>query len=329
MLTSLQERCWAVVCAASAVAFLSCGTPSMSGGGGGGSATGGGTASSGGGTAALGGGSSAGGGAGATGGGTGDVSSQIAAVRAAADADAGTVTLAIDGVLVSYLKPIEPDAGASDPAGFFVQSVQAGPALFVAVDPSTVSGGPLKVGDTVSFTVTGVTKNGGVRTATGITGLSKSSSGSPTTGLTQAISAVDFSAAGAVDGYESELITVSGTIMGFEGSSGSGYRGIPLSTAGTPYAADGGFFEQARLPVALQANEDLTAGCTVSIGPTPLWRFNARAQPDSAFTCCLRSHRCCVPLRMSRSPARPRRRLRSSTSIATSTPRRSSRLTSW
>jgi hypothetical protein len=46
-----------------------------------------------------------------------DVDAELAAVRAAADADAGAVMLPVDGALVTYLKPLVPDAGATDPAG--------------------------------------------------------------------------------------------------------------------------------------------------------------------------------------------------------------------
>src|SRR5581483_5110748 len=124
-----------------------------------------------------GGGTDLGGGGGGTsaggGGGTGNADVELAAVRAAADSDAGAVSLPVDGVLVTYLKPLVADAGASDPPGFFVQSSAMGPALFVAVDATSVPGGPLAVGDSVTFVVTGLTRNGGVRTATAISGLTK------------------------------------------------------------------------------------------------------------------------------------------------------------
>jgi hypothetical protein len=221
-------------------------------------------------------------GGGGAGGGGADVNGELEAIRLAADTDAGQVSLPIDGALVTYLKPLVVDAGASDPAGFFVQSSQQGPALFVAIDATQIAGGPLAVGDNVSFVVTALTKNGGVRTATAVSSLVKSSSGSPVTGLNQAASAVDFGAPGAIDDYESELITTSGTVVANSSSAGSGFRGIPFSTTGSPSAADGGFVVQLRLPWALANQEDLTPGCTATLGPTPMWRFNARAQP-SAF----------------------------------------------
>jgi hypothetical protein len=233
-----------------------------------------------------GGGSDMGGGGGGTaaggGGGTGNADVELSAVRAAADVDGGAVSLPVDGVLVTYVKPLVVDAGASDPAGFFVQSSAMGPALFVAVDATSVMGGPLAVGDSVRFVVTGLTKNGGVRTATGISGLMKSSSGNPVSGLNREVSAIDFSQAGAIDAYESGLVTLSGTVGGSSASAGSGYRGIPFGTASSPVAADGGFVVQLRLPWALANAQDLTPGCAATLGPVPMWRFNARAQP-SAF----------------------------------------------
>jgi len=212
-----------------------------------------------------------------------DPNAELTAVRAAADADAGTVSLPIDGVLVTYLKPLVQDAGASDPAGFFVQASATGPGLFVAIDPSTVGGGPVSVGDQVSFTVTAVDRAGGVREVTALSDLARSSGGNPVNGLAQSTSNVAFDTSSNIDTYESTLITLTALVSSSSASAGSGYRGSALSTMGTPAAADGGSPLQLRLPTALALTEDLTPGCQLSVGPTPLWRFNARAQPQ-AFT---------------------------------------------
>ena len=73
-------------------------------------------------------------------------SQQLAAARAAAD---GPASLPVAGAVITYLRPT---VGA-DGAGFFVQAEQAGPALFIAVDPGSLN--PVaQVGDRVSFTVT-------------------------------------------------------------------------------------------------------------------------------------------------------------------------------
>ena len=60
----------------------------------------------------------------------------IAAARATAD---GTgLSLTIPNVIVTYIKPAIGDP-TSDPAGFTVQASQTGPALMIAVDPTTPS----------------------------------------------------------------------------------------------------------------------------------------------------------------------------------------------
>ncbi len=211
-----------------------------------------------------------------------DPDAELTAVRAAADADAGTVTLPVDGVLVTYVKPLVPDAGASDPAGFFVQNSSTGPGLFVALDPATVTGGPLAPGDQVSFVVTQVARVGTLRMATAISGLSKSSSGNPVSSLVQDVSAVSLSASTDLDGYESKLISLSGQVVSQPASSGGGYRAVQFTSVGTPALPDGGSSMQLRMVAALSNAEALSPGCQVSLTGTPLWRFNTRAQP-SAF----------------------------------------------
>src|SRR5262249_46390307 len=74
-----------------------------------------------------------------------------------ANPDAGALDLPLSDVVVTYLHPLI----GTDPAGFFVQEHAGGPAVFIAVDPATLAPAPV-VGDRVSFTVTGVTKIGGL-----------------------------------------------------------------------------------------------------------------------------------------------------------------------
>lgn len=253
---------------------------SATGGGTGGSATGGGTGggSTGGGT---GGGSGGGTGGSATGGGSGNVDAQLVAVRQAADRDAGVVSLAVTGAQVTYLKPLVADAGATDPAGFFLQGTASGPGLFVSVDPNTVTGGPVSVGDAVNLTVTEVTRIGSVRVAKSVSGLAVTSSGNPIGPLVSSASATDLSTSAAIDGLESRLVSISGTVVGQPVSAGNGYRGNAFVTLGTLQLPDGGSPMQLRLPAALADAFDLTPGCFATVGPTPLWRFNARAQPSA------------------------------------------------
>ena len=240
------------------------------GGTGGGGVTGGGTGGATGGGSATG-----GGGAGMT------VDQQVVAVRTAADAitDGGVVGLTITGALVTYLKPLVPDAGTGDPAGFFIQGTQNGSALFVALDPATVTGGPFAVGDLVNLSVLTVTKLGGLRTVVALTGATKSSSGNPVSGLRAMVDTVDFLAAGQLDLFESRLITTAGSVLADPVVVGPGYKGVNISTSGTP---DAGTSLRLRLPAALMDAQFFGAGCTFALTGTPLWRFSASAQP-SAF----------------------------------------------
>ncbi|MFZ5446914.1 MAG: lamin tail domain-containing protein, partial [Myxococcota bacterium] len=243
-------------------------------GGGGGSVTGGGGGS----VTGGGGGSVTGGGGGATGGGGGgpDTAAQLTAVRTAADLGSTTVSLPVQAALVTFVKPLVPDAGASDPAGFFVQAGGMGPALFVAVDPTTL---PTAPGDVIDFTVTGVTRIGLLRVASSISGFVKQSSGTPVSGLAQTVSTVDFAGAGTLDAYESELVSLTGTLVGDMAAAGSGYQSAALLTTGT---LDAGVMKL-RLPNTLADAEGLSTGCAIQFSAAPMWRFNAQAQP-SAFS---------------------------------------------
>ena len=248
----------------------------VTGGGTGGGATGGGT----GGGGAIGGGAGGGTGGGATGGGGGSSSNtaaQITAVRSAADTTPGAVSLPVQGALVTFVKPLVPDAGvATDPAGFIVQAGATGPALFVSVDASTLS---ISAGDIVDFTVTNVTRTAGLRVATAITAFARQSSGNPVSSLSQNASSVDFSQPGALDDREVELLTLSGTLASDMAFAGNGYQSAGMTTAGN---ADSNSLKL-RLPNGLASSEGLGLGCTVQLTAAPLWRFNTQAQP-SAFT---------------------------------------------
>jgi hypothetical protein len=253
-------------------------------GGGGGSTGGGGGSTGGGGGSTGGGGGSTGGGGGSTGGGGGSLmpSQQIDAARQWA---AGTLSLTqapISNVLVTGLRPLVTGAAASDPAGFFVQADQAGPAIFVAVDPATLSPAPTK-GDRVGFTANSVghvgTNVNDPYAVTSLSGFSRTSTGGSVSSLVQDISSVDFSSSSTTDAYESELITVTGTLATGLGSGGAGYQLAVLSSAGTT-STSGGL--RLRLPNDFAATQGLSANCSVRVS-APLWRYGVSAQA-SAFT---------------------------------------------
>ena len=206
-------------------------------------------------------------------------SEQIAYVRGQV-AVGGAATATIGQALVTYLKPLVPDAGSSDLAGFFVQGDQAGPAIFVAIDPATAAGGAaVNVGDRVSVVVAtaGHLTGGASYPMAVLSGtVTRHSGGNAVSGLLQNVNGTDFTAPGAVDAVESEYISLAGTLFGPSVSGGQGYTNFGMVTAGT---LDAGVM-QLRLPVALASTEDLTAGCTVGLAAAPMWRFSSRAQPS-------------------------------------------------
>ena len=259
-------------------------------------------AGSGGGTDAGSGAMDAGMDAGNGGGGGADVNAQLAAIRDAADTgDAGQISLPITGALVTYLKPLAPDAGSSDPAGFFLQGSATGPALFVAIDPSTLAGG-LAVGDLVSLTVDSAARTSGLRRATAVSGVSIGSRGNPVSGFAQSVSNVDFTTSVNVDTWESRLVSVMGTVSNEPASAGTGFKSAALNTMGTP---DGGSILSLRLPSAVMDGQALGLACTVSLNGQPLWRFNSQAQPSAFASSELSNVVCPGPALVSASASSP------------------------
>ncbi len=216
----------------------------------------------------------------------GTPSEQIAAVRSAIDVstDAGVGQLTIHGAYVSYLKPLAPGAGTladggstNDPAGFFIQASQNGPALFIAVDPSTVAGGLLQ-GDTVDLTVDTVKVLNGLRVVTAISSVTRmATTPSPISGLVASGTAADFLATGTLDGFESRLVSFDGVSTTEAAAIGSGYKGINFNTTGTP---DAGSNLRLRMPTALADAQYFGPGCTFTVTGVPMWRFTGSAQPS-------------------------------------------------
>jgi hypothetical protein len=196
-----------------------------------------------------------------------DTSAQIALVRAEPD---GPISLPIDLALVTYIKP----AVGTDPAGFFLQAEQQGPAIFIRVDPATMNPVP-GVGDRVSLvaqeklTVAGLVQVTVISNA--YTVLNSDESVEP---LRANVSSINLPAV--LADYESELISVSGTLLSNFVNSGTGHVSSNLSTIGVPTGTN----LQLRLPAALPDQLDLVTSCNVTVDG-PIWRFNAAAQPSA------------------------------------------------
>lgn len=190
----------------------------------------------------------------------------IAAARAAT----GVVSIPIANVLVTYVRP----AVGSDPPGFFLQAAPTGPALFVAVDPATLSPSPA-VGDRLSLVVGEMALIGGLPQAIAVSGIVVSASGQAVTGLTQNVSAAT-DLVSAIGSYDSELISLAGTLTGAFSAAGQGHVSAPLATAGV----SGGALAL-RLPTTLQSLFGGGAGCAIQLSNTPLLRFDPTVQPHA------------------------------------------------
>ncbi|MBP6629148.1 MAG: hypothetical protein KBG28_21135 [Kofleriaceae bacterium] len=201
-----------------------------------------------------------------------EVSMQLAAARAAGDGL--DLDLPVDGATVTFLRP----ALGGDVAGFTVQAEPTGPALLVTVDPAGLSPA-LAVGDVVGFTITGMGGAGRQqRLATTITNLRRFGSGPVPPGWVQDVGMVSTLVAD-VGAYEHELVRTSATISGPFTIAGTGFEQATITTAAVPASPD----LRLRLPSALGALIDLSPGCLVELGPTPLGRFSQVAQL-AAFT---------------------------------------------
>lgn len=186
--------------------------------------------------------------------------------------EATSLSLPVQGAWVTYLKPALGNV-TNDPAGFFLQADPTGPALFVAVDPATLSPPPV-VGDEVDLTVTETVLARGILRVTALTGYSRVSQGNDVTTLTQDVTnAADLVTN--VGDYTVELITATFTVMEPFANAGQAHQAAMVNTTaitGTPVDLE------FRLPTSLVAALGLDNGCTATVSNTPLWRFDGVAQ---------------------------------------------------
>ncbi len=125
--------------------------------------------------------------------------------RDAADGDA--LSLPIDKVLVTQLQA---EVGELT-TGFYVQAEQAGPALFVEVDPSTLAPAP-RVGDQVGFRIHEKETRQGQPVAKAIDDWTVASTGHDLSGLAQDLSG-DATFLEAVGDVSDELVTFTATLL--------------------------------------------------------------------------------------------------------------------
>lgn len=171
---------------------------------------------------------------------------------------------------VTYLKP----QVASEPAGFFLQAMPQGPAVFVAVGPSTLSPEPA-VGDRVSFDFSTLSTSNGMHQITGLSNWQVSSRGHPILPLVQDIGL----GAHLPADLESELVGFA-AVLGPLSAIGGEYVGAPITTA-TWGPASG---VQLRIPQELQDSMDLSANCAVTLSAVPFWVSGAAGFPSAYST---------------------------------------------
>jgi hypothetical protein len=150
------------------------------------------------------------------------------------------------------------------------------------VDPTTLTPAPA-VGDVVSFDVTaavdvagGAGSTADQHRVTGVTGYTRTATGSSL--VPADVSTLDLPSM--IDAYESELVTIRGTIASSAAPAGTGYTSFQITTAGFPTA---GTTLRVRMPTTVSSalTPAPAIGCTLAIGPTPLWRFTTTAQPSA------------------------------------------------
>lgn len=193
----------------------------------------------------------------------------LAEVRAAT-IGAHDPALEVRGVTVTYVR----SAIGEDPAGFFVQAAPTGPAVFVTaaagLDPVVA------VGDVLDFDVTETANLTGVLHVSAATNFMRSATGTSVAGLVQDLSsAADL--VSAVEDYVSELVTVEATITSHSPTSGPDHDAYGIDTA----AITGNDGLQLRVAESLITSLGLgttaAVGCEVTVGPSPLWRYQEDA----------------------------------------------------
>ncbi len=183
-------------------------------------------------------------------------------------ADGTSLGLPVNGAWVTYVKP----AIGNDPAGFFLQSVQAGPALFVAIDPTTLTPEPT-FGDEVDLVVEAKETDNSLPQVTDISGYARVSTGNAYTSLAQNVTGAS-DLVTHLDDYTYELINVDLTITGPFGFAGSGHKSAPVDTTALINDPD----LELRLPTSLVNSSGLDEGCILTVENTPLWRYQSTAQ---------------------------------------------------
>ncbi|MEC9352449.1 MAG: hypothetical protein VYD81_03960, partial [Planctomycetota bacterium] len=200
-----------------------------------------------------------------------DPSEAIAALRASED---GEVDVVVSGAVVTYKR----QAVGSAPAGFFLQAGNTGPAIIVELDPTSLDPEP-QVGDSISLRATELGTIYDARAIRAVADYEVLESGVDVAAMAQDASDADDLVSG-LDGYESELITLSFTLAGEFAGAGGGHSAAVIETNGI----SGDSNLRLRIPTelldSLTADNNLVEGCVLTV-TGPMWRFRTQAQPSA------------------------------------------------
>ncbi|MBS2024489.1 MAG: Ig-like domain-containing protein, partial [Deltaproteobacteria bacterium] len=211
-------------------------------------------------------------------------SQQISFVTAAASTSTTTTlsNVSIDGAFVTYVKP----ATSGEGLGWFIQGDLDGPALFIDNQKGTLT--QPSVGDVQSLTLGTVAvvysasqANVAIVPASVVKTGSGASTASLVTNLTDTSGnvLVDPSTLLSTFPYplESKLVYVHSQVAS-SGTAGTGYPAFTFGAFGNVGTV------KMRTTDAVQIATGLITGCTVDLGPTPLWHNGNRTAEPSAWT---------------------------------------------
>jgi hypothetical protein len=197
----------------------------------------------------------------------------------------GGTNATIEQVAVTYTKP---ESGDFDPAGFFVQAEQTGPALFVEVDPTALDPDIVQ-GDIITFDVT-ETDTDGIPRATSIENVQYLASGYDVGQLAQDVTdATDL--VSALDDYTVEYVEADITLSGSVGGAGDNHWALQADTN----EISGNENLEFRVPGYIQDKFGFEQTCTLTVGPSPLWRFQDTAQLSAYYDSDISNADCPAP----------------------------------
>ncbi len=174
----------------------------------------------------------------------------------------------VRAAVVTFVRP----AIGSEPAGFFLQNLPDGPAVFVTADLGLSPA--VRQGEVLDFDATGVADLGGMRVVTSVTEASELPLRRSTLADVGALER-DVSGVGGLGDepamFAGELVSAVVTLEAFESSTVDGFDVFGASTEASSSEALG-----FRAPFGVAARLGLdgprAVGCEVRVGPLPVWR---------------------------------------------------------